>query len=209
MGLAVLSHLSELVLRLIDSLGYVGFAFIVALETVIPVIPSEVVLTLGGFAASRGQFALGTTIAVATVASIVGAWLLYGVAAYFGPEPLRAAVRRYGRWIHISERDLDAAERWFARWSVLAVGACRCLPVLRVLISIPAGFERMSLMSFTASTAVGSLIWNTIFVTAGFLLGEQWETVLHYAQYFQIVAIALMLIGIGYVAVRIGRRRAA
>ncbi|MFA7249628.1 MAG: DedA family protein [Dehalococcoidia bacterium] len=205
----MLNALSELVLRAIDSLGYVGFAFIVMAETIVPVIPSEVVLTLGGFAASRGQFTLGTTIAVATVASVVGALALYGIAAFFGPEPLHILVRRYGRWAHVSERDLEAAERWFARWSVLAVAACRCLPVLRVLISIPAGFERMSLMSFTASTAAGSLLWNTVFVTAGFLLGEQWETVLHYAQYFQYAAIALMILGLAYLAMRIARRRSA
>jgi len=205
----MLNQLSELVLRLIDSLGYLGFALVVVLETIVPVIPSEVVLTLGGFAASRGQFAVVPTILVATVGSLIGAWLLYGIAAYFGPEPLHAAVRRYGRWVHVSERDLESAEGWFARWSTLAVGGCRCVPVLRVLISLPAGFERMPLMSFSLSTLVGSLIWNTAFVLGGYALGEQWERLPHYAQYFQLAAIALMLLALGYVARRIARRRGA
>ena len=205
----MLNQLTEVVLRLIETLGYFGFGVIVVLETVVPVIPSEVVLTLGGFAASRGQFAVVPTILVATVASVIGAWLLYGLAAYFGPEPLHALVRRYGRWAHVSERDLESAERWFARWSGLAVMACRCLPVVRVLISIPAGFERMSFMSFTVATTAGSLIWNAIFVGAGFLLGEQWERVIHYAGYFQYAALLAMAVAVGYVALRLARRRSA
>ncbi|MEI6136742.1 MAG: DedA family protein [Chloroflexota bacterium] len=203
----MLSSLSDLVLRLIDALGYSGFALIVVLETIIPVIPSEVVLTLGGFAASRGQFAVVPTILVATIGSMVGAWLLYGVAAYFGPAPLHTFVRRYGRWAHVSERDLEAAEGWFLRWSTLAVGVCRCIPVIRVLISLPAGFERMSFMSFTISTAIGSVIWNTAFILAGYLLGEQWEHVLRYAGYFQVAALAAMALGLGYLAFWIMRRR--
>ncbi len=203
----MLNNLSDLVLRLIDTLGYGGFALIVALETIVPVIPAEVVLTLGGFAASRGQFAVGTTIVVATVASVVGAWVLYGIAAYFGPAPLHALVRRYGRWAHVSERDLEAAERWFARWSTLAVGACRCLPVLRVLISLPAGFERMPFTSFTLSTLVGSLVWNTVFIVLGYTLGEQWEQVLHYAEYLKYATFAAIGLGLAYLAVRLARRR--
>lgn len=205
----MLSDLSDLVLRVIDALGYGGFAIIVALETAIPVIPSEVVLTVGGFAASRGQFAVGTTIIVATLASLVGAWLLYGVAAYFGPGPLHALVRRYGRWAHVSERDLESAEQWFARWSTLAVAGCRCLPVVRVLISLPAGFERMSFLSFSVSTAIGSLIWNTIFILAGFMLGEQWERVLDYAHVFQLGALALMAAVAALLVLRFARHARA
>ena len=203
----MVSQVTELVLRLINSFGYIGFAFVVVLETIVPIVPSEVVLTLGGFAASRGQFAVVPTILVATAASVIGAWLLYAVAAVVGPEPLHAGIRRYGRWIHVSERDLSAAERWFAHWSTLAVGVCRCVPVVRVLISLPAGFERMSLTSFTFATAVGSLIWNLIFVLAGFLLGEEWERVLGYTKYLQMTGVLLILVGTAYLAVRLLRRR--
>ena len=205
----MLTDLSDFSIRVIEALGYLGFALLVVLEGVIPMIPSEVVLALGGFAASRGEFEVVTTIVVATIASVVGAWAFYGVAAYFGPAPLYAGVRRYGKWFGISEDDLHAAQRWFDRWSVLAVGVSRCVPLARSLISVPAGFARMSLMSFTLSTALGSLVWNTIFVLAGYALGEQWERVLPYADYFQTAVFAACFVTALFVVYWLWRRRHA
>ena len=205
----MLDQLTEWIVRIVESLGYTGVAFLVTLENVFPPIPSELVLALAGFVASRGQATLLGMIAAATVGSVVGAWLLYGVAYAFGPAPLHALVRRFGRWVRITERDLDTAERWFARWSTMAVLLCRFVPLVRSLISVPAGFERMNFASFTLYTAIGSLIWNAIFVSAGFLLGERWELVLHYADYFQLVAgIAMAALGL-WALVWLIRRRTA
>ncbi|MSQ30489.1 MAG: DedA family protein [Dehalococcoidia bacterium] len=205
----MLSALTEFVLRTVESLGYVGVAFFVMLETVFPPIPSELVLALAGFVASRGEASLAGMIAAATAGSLAGAWMLYAAAALFGPGPLRALVRRYGRWLRITERDLDLAERWFYRWSTLAVLLCRCIPLARSLISVPAGYSRMRLLPFTIYTAMGSLVWNAVFVTAGFLLGERWETVLEYADYLEWATIAAMLAGLAYLAARLARRRLA
>ena len=205
----MLSDLTGFVLRTVESLGYVGVAFLVMLETVFPPIPSELVLALAGFVASRGDASLPGMILAATAGSLAGAWIVYGAAALLGPGPLRALVRRYGRWVRITERDLDTAERWFARWSTLAVLLCRWVPLVRSLISIPAGFERMRLAPFTFYTAAGSLVWNAIFVTAGFLLGERWEAVLEYGRYLELAAIVAILVGIAYLAVRLARRRPA
>lgn len=205
----MLSQLTDWVIQIVESLGYAGVALLVILENVFPPIPSEVVLALAGFTASRGDASLTGMILAATVGSVVGAWMDYGVAALFGPGPLRALVQRYGRWVRITERDLDTAERWFERWSTLAVLIGRCVPLVRSLISIPAGFSRMKLAPFTFYTAAGSLVWNSIFVTAGFLLGERWETVLGYANYFEVATLAVMLVGVAYVASRLARRRLA
>ena len=205
----MLGQMTDWVIRIVESLGYVGVALLVTLENVFPPIPSELVLALAGFVANRGEATLLGMIIAATIGSVVGAWILYGAAYVFGPGPVRALVRRYGRWVRITERDLDTAERWFARWSTLAVLLCRFVPLVRSLISVPAGFARMNFLSFTVYTTVGSLIWNTVFVTAGYLLGQRWETVLYYADYFQTATlVALAAIGLAFV-VWLARRQMA
>jgi membrane protein DedA with SNARE-associated domain len=205
----VLGQLTDWVIRVVDSLGYVGVALLVTLENVFPPIPSELILALAGFVASRGEASLIGMILAATAGSLLGAWILYGAAYVFGPGPLKALVRRYGRWIRITERDLDTAEHWFARWSTLAVLVCRCVPLVRSLISIPAGLSKMNFLSFTVYTTIGSLVWNTIFVTAGFMLGERWELVLEYSEYFELLVLASFAALVAYGIFWLARRRIA
>lgn len=204
----VLGQLSDWVIQVVESLGYVGVALMVAFETLFPPIPSELVLGLAGFVASRGEASLLGMIVAATTGSVIGAWTLYGIAAIVGPARVRALVRRYGRWVRITEADVDTAERWFARWSTLAVLIGRCVPLVRSLISIPAGFARMNIVSFTIYTTIGSLIWNAIFVVAGYMLGERWETATAYADYFQLAVIVAIVCGLTYLVVFLVRRRA-
>ncbi len=205
----MLGQLTDWVISVVEALGYVGVALLVTIENVFPPIPSELVLALAGFVASRGEASLLGMIVAATVGSLIGAWILYGVAYVFGPEPVRALVRRFGRWVRITERDLDTAERWFARWSTLAVLLCRCVPLVRSLISVPAGFARMNFISFTVYTTIGSLVWNAIFVTAGFMLGERWETVQLYARWLELATVLGMAAVFVYLVVWLARRRIA
>lgn len=165
------------VTSIVETLGYGGVAFLVALENVFPPIPSEVVLPLAGFVAATGEASFIGMVAAATIGSVVGAFILYGVSAAIGPVRLRALVVRYGRWFGLDEADLDNAEGWFDRRANLAVLLCRCVPLMRSLISIPAGFRHMPLAPFALYTLVGSLAWNLLLIGAGFLLGEQWERV--------------------------------
>lgn len=169
--------MTDWVTDVIDALGYLGVAVLVALESVFPPIPSEVVLPLAGFSAGRGQASLPGMVAAATAGSVVGAWLLYGVSAWVGPDRLRRFVIRFGRWLRIGADDLDRAEGWFDRRADAAVLLGRCAPLIRSLISVPAGFRRMPLLRFTAYTAVGSLVWNVALISAGAILGDRWHEV--------------------------------
>ncbi len=186
----MLENLTEWATDVVERLGYLGVALLVAIENVFPPIPSEVVLGLAGYSAARGDAWVVGMVIAATIGSIVGAWILYGLAAAVGPVRLRAIVIRYGSWIGFGETDLDRAEAWFDRRSRSAVLVCRCVPLIRSLISIPAGFRRMPLVAFTICTLVGSLVWNTILVTAGYALAEQWERILDYTEPFQTVVVA-------------------
>lgn len=195
----MLENLTDWATAIVERLGYLGVAMLVAIENLFPPIPSEVVLGLAGYAASQGDAWVVGMIIAATIGSVLGAWILYGLSAAVGPVRLRAIVIRYGTWIGFGETDLDRAEAWFDRRSRSAVLMCRCVPLIRSLISIPAGFRRMPLVTFTTFTLIGSLVWNTILITAGYALADQWERILDYTEPFQtlvVILIAVLLVAL-------------
>ena len=193
----MLESLTDWAADLVERLGYLGVAFLVALENVFPPIPSEVVLGLAGYTASQGDASVIGMIIAATIGSLIGAWVLYGISAAIGPVRLRAIVSRYGTWIGFGAAELDRAEAWFDRSGRSAVLLCRCVPLIRSLISVPAGLRRMPLGLFTISTLIGSLIWNTVLIVAGYLLADQWEKVLKVTEPFQTVVVVAIALGIG------------
>ena len=211
----MLMNLTDWVIDVIDALSYLGVALLVALENVFPPIPSEIVLPFAGVVARRGGATLPGMIVAATVGSVAGALVLYGIAAAIGPERLRAFIVRYGKWFRLTIDDIERAERWFDRRAVVAVLIGRCVPLIRSLVSIPAGFRRMPMATFLLYTVVGSLIWNTGLISAGYVLGEEdrWRTIEDVMGYVQYVVVLGILGAIGwYVWSRFvspaGRRRA-
>ena len=195
----MLDDLTDRVADVVDALGYLGVALLVALENVFPPIPSEVVLPLAGFVAGRGDANLIGMMIAATIGSVVGAWILYGVSAAVGPHRLHGFVLRYGKWFRLSERDLTRAEEWFDRRSDLAVLIGRCIPLIRSLVSIPAGFRRMNFVRFTVFTAIGSLAWNAALIGAGAVLGERWHQVGDVVGLLQGVVIVAVVALLAYV----------
>jgi membrane protein DedA with SNARE-associated domain len=179
--------LTEWVTRVVETVGYLGVALLVALESVFPPIPSEIVLPLAGFVAGQGKASLVGMIVAATAGSLVGAWVLYAIAASIGPARLHRFIERHGKWFRVTMQDVDRAEGWFDRHEAAAVLVCRCVPLVRSLVSIPAGFRRMSLVRFSVYTVLGSLVWNTGLVSAGFVLGDRWEKVGDYMGIVQAV----------------------
>jgi membrane protein DedA with SNARE-associated domain len=188
----LLDGLVDWVTSVVETLGYGGVAFLVALENLFPPIPSEIVLPLAGFVSSTGDASLVGMIIAATIGSMVGAFILYAIAAAIGPVRLRRLVVRYGRWFGLDEADLDKTEEWFDKRANTAVLLCRCVPLMRSLISIPAGFRRMRLLPFTVFTLIGSLVWNVMLIGAGFLLGEQWSQVEEPLELFQKLVLAVI-----------------
>jgi membrane protein DedA with SNARE-associated domain len=206
----MLDSLTEAVTGIIEALGYVGVGLLVAAENLFPPIPSEVVLPLAGFVAGRGDASFLGMLLAATIGSIVGAWALYGISAAIGPRGVHALVVKFGRWFGLDEHDLVRAEMWFDRRSDFAVLVGRCVPLIRSIISIPAGFRRMPFARFTLLTAIGSLAWNIALVSAGALLGDRWEEVGDVVGVFQtaVVVVLVALIGV-YLWTRILRPRLA
>jgi membrane protein DedA with SNARE-associated domain len=186
----VLGGLVEFVTDVVERLGYVGLLLMVALENVFPPIPSEIILPLAGFNVFQGDFSFPLVLLFATLGSVVGALALYAIGAWFGEDRLRGIVRAHGRKLFLKEADIDNAETWFNRHGARAVFLCRMVPIVRSLISIPAGLDRMALGRFVVLTAAGSLLWNAALVGAGWALGTQWERVEGVVSVLQYLVIA-------------------
>lgn len=194
----MLDGLVDWVTQIVETLGYGGVAGLVALENVFPPIPSEVILPLAGFVAGQGDASLVGMVVAATIGSMLGAFLLYGIAAGVGPFRLRRFVVRFGGWFGLDEADLDRTEQWFDRRADWAVLLGRCVPLIRSLVSIPAGFRRMPLARFGVLTVIGSLVWNAALIGAGYFLGERWEQVGDRLELFQTVVLVAIAIGMGW-----------
>ncbi len=191
--------------RVMDVLGSPGAGLANALDSIIPVLPSEVILPLAGFAANRGTINLYAALVWTTIGSIVGSVVMYYIGAAFGRDRMMALVARIPL-VKVSE--VERTEAWFRRHGTKTVFFGRMVPVFRSLISIPAGLERMPLPRFILYTALGSAIWNTIFVMAGYLLGANWPKVEQYGGIFSKVIIGLIVLAVIYFVVsRLMRRR--
>lgn len=176
---------------IMERLGGPGAGLVIALENLFPPLPSEIILPLAGFTASQGNFSVAGAIFWTTMGSVVGALALYTLGAVFGRDRFRAV---WGTLPLVNMADLDRTEAWFDRHGKKAIFFGRMIPIFRSLISIPAGIERMPLLLFTLLTTAGSLIWNTIFVVAGYQLGENWHLVENYAGVFQKIVIAVVAV---------------
>ncbi|WP_291045396.1 DedA family protein [Herbiconiux sp.] len=178
-----------------ETLGAPGAGIAVAVENLFPPIPSEIILPLAGFAASRGDLNLVAAIVFTTLGSLIGALALYGIGAWLGIDRIKWIAKKLPL---VDVSDVDKTEEWFKKHGSKAVFFGRMLPIFRSLISIPAGIERMPVWKFALLTTAGSLIWNTIFILAGFWLGEQWHIVEQYADILKYVVIAVVVAAVGW-----------
>lgn len=190
---------------LVDAMGAPGAGLAVALENLFPPLPSEVILPLTGFAAGQGVIGLTSALVWTTLGSVVGAVVLYWIGMLFGRERMHAV---WARLPLVKASDLERTEAWFARHGTKAVFLGRMVPVFRSLISVPAGVERMPLPVFLGLTALGSLVWNSVLVMAGYWLGDRWDTVGTYVGFLSKAVLVLVLAAVAlYVTVRLRSRK--
>lgn len=191
----------------IDAIGLIGVAALVALENVFPPIPSELVLLLTGFNVSESRFGFVGGVVFATIGSVVGAYFLYGIGRLLHEERLEAFLAGIGRFVGLKKSDVHKGFQWFERHGSLVVFFGRLIPVVRSVVSIPAGAEKMPLVRFTILTALGSLVWNAVWISIGWGLGDQWEKAGRWGDYIQYGAVALIAVGLVVLVVRARRHR--
>lgn len=190
----------------IGSGGYWGVTILMTLESMVAPVPSEAVMPFAGFLIFEGRFTFTAVIFFSTLGSIIGSLLSYYAGAWGG----RPFVKRYGKYLLLDLHHLDMTEKFFAKYGDKAIFVSRFIPVVRHLISIPAGVGRMSVIKFSVYTVIGAAIWNAFLTYVGFYLKDNWMTVRKYGEIADIVVVTFMLAGIAFIAYQyISRRKRA
>ena len=204
----LLDQLAAWIEQLISTIGYPGIVAVMAIENVFPPIPSELVLPFAGSLSAKGEMDFWGAVAAGTVGSVIGAIVLYAVGYYAREAGVRSLVARYGKYVFISEQDLDRGAEWFERYGEVIILVGRLIPLVRSIISIPAGYTRMNPARFLAYTILGTTIWNLILTYAGRLLGENWQNILAFTETYQYATLAVLALAVtGFLAWRINTHR--
>lgn len=187
--------MEEWIMELLAEYGYYGVLALILVENLFPPIPSELILTFSGFLVASHSLSMGWMIAAATTGSVIGAMFLYGIGMFLDVPRLERLTDRYGRWLRLKKKDIRRADAWFHKYGPWTVLICRMVPLVRSLISIPAGMSGMNFPLFIILTTLGSLVWNSVLIFTGVKLGANFESVIRYMDIYSNVV--YILIGIG------------
>lgn len=193
--------MGEFILNIMEQYGYIGIAFLIALENVFPPIPSEVILTFGGFLTTWSNLSFLGVLISSTIGSMIGAFILYYL-GYFAKDFLLNIFK---------SEDIASSMVWFNKQGYKAVFLCRFVPIIRSLVSIPAGISKMNVPLFFFYTILGTLIWNAVLIYAGVFLGENWSIfssiISRYSKVVLFIIILLITTRWGIKKARIYRRK--
>ncbi len=186
--------LIEKIVSFIDSTGYSSVAFLMMLESMVAPVPSEAVLPFAGFLVASGRFTFWGVTLASTGGSIVGSWLSY-LMGYYGGRPL---INKFGRYLLLNQHDLEVTERFFNKHGSWAIFVARFIPVIRHLISIPAGIGRMKWLPFTIYTTIGAALWNMFLTWLGYHLRNHWDLIQRYSKPIDIIMLILLIAALVY-----------
>ncbi|MEW9675148.1 DedA family protein [Lentibacillus sp. L22] len=185
------------VIDIMEQFGYVGILFMMALENLFPPIPSEVILPFAGFMTTTTSLTIMGVVITSTTGSVLGAIILYGIGKLIDVERMEKIVGRWGHIIRVKKEDIRKADEWFDRYGYWTVLFCRMIPLVRSLISIPAGMSHMEFWLFLLFTMIGTVVWNVILILIGAVLGESWTDILQFMDAYS--TITYIFIGVGVV----------
>ncbi|MFJ7825858.1 DedA family protein [Psychrobacillus sp. NPDC096623] len=178
-----------------NQFGYLGVFLLILAENIFPPIPSEVILTLGGYMTTTTSMTKLGIIIASTAGSVIGAAILYGIGKLLDVERLEKIIGKYGKFLRLTIKDIHKADAWFDKYGVWAVFFGRLIPLVRSLISIPAGMSKMNFGLFLLFTTLGTLIWNTVLVSVGAAVGDNWDVIVGYMDIYSNIVYALIAIG--------------
>lgn len=192
-----------------NSYGYLGIALLIAIENIFPPIPSEVILTFGGFLTTHTLLTVWGVILASTLGSYIGAIVLYLAGNLLSKDKLYKLVNgKIGKILHLKKENIDNSENWFLEKGKYSVLYCRFIPIIRSLISIPAGMTNMNFTLFSILTIIGSLIWNAVLVYLGALAGEAWQNIsIYVGKFSKIILIILGITLLGYAFYKIKTKK--
>lgn len=200
--------MQEIILEIVNQYGYIGVFLLITLENLFPPIPSEVILTFGGFMTTFSRLNYWGVVFTATLGSVFGAIILYSLGRLLNAERIeRLFDSKLGRVLHLRKTDVRRAGRWFTQHGNIAVFLCRFVAIVRSLISIPAGIAKMKLSIFLPLTFLGTFVWNLVLVYLGRVAGETWETVAEYVDYYSLGIILVFLLILMFFGVKFVKKR--
>lgn len=188
--------MQEFILTIMNQFGYLGVFLLIAIENIFPPIPSEVVLLFGGFMTTQTKLTISLMIVFSTLGSIIGAIILYYLGKILNKERLKKIVAgKVGKILRLKTTDIDKADHWFDTKGNKTVFFCRFIPIVRSLISIPAGMSEMAMGKFLLYTTVGSVIWNSVLIIVGSRVGKNWPAIVNtFHRYSHVVVIILFIL---------------
>lgn len=193
--------MEQIIIDIMNQFGYLGIMLLIAIENIFPPIPSEVILTFGGFMTTYSELTIIGIIIFSTIGALLGALVLYLVGRLLKKERLMALAKgKVGKALRFKPEDIEKADNWFTKKGTKAVFFCRCIPIVRSLISIPAGMNGMKIPTFILYTFLGTLIWNTVLTVLGSVLGENWTKLVDiintYSKVVLVIIVILFIIGV-------------
>ena len=189
--------MQELIIQIMNQFGYIGICILILVENIFPPIPSEVILTFGGFMTIQSNMSVIGVILVSTIGSVCGAIVLYLIGRLINKDVIEKWLDgKVGKILRFKREDVEKANGWFEKKGKRTVLFCRCIPIVRSLISIPAGMSKMKFAPFILLTTLGSLVWNTVLVILGNIAGNSWEKISHIIDKFSDVILVILILAI-------------
>lgn len=194
----MLEGVANWIINVISVMGYPGIILTMAIESALIPLPSEIIMPFSGFLASVGKFDLNLVAFSGAVGNVLGSLIAYAIGFYGHEKLVRRFIRRFGKWILISEKELDETEVLLHRFKDLVVLGSRVVPGIRTVISLPCGFAKLPLSRFIVLTFIGSLVWSYFLAWIGFVMGENWDTLGPYFHKADAAIIVLILAAVGF-----------
>lgn len=199
--------MTEWITQTMTSLGYLGIGLLMFLENLFPPIPSELIMPLAGFTIAQGKMSFIPAVLAGIIGTMVGALPWYYAGQLVGERRLRRLADRYGKWLTISSKDIDKANRWFNRHGAKTVLFCRLIPGVRTLISLPAGINQMPIALFLLYSTIGTALWVTLLTALGYFLGRNYSLVeLYLAPVSKLVLLGLIIAFVVWIILRKKRK---
>ena len=200
--------MQNIIIEIMNKFGYFGIAFLIAIENIFPPIPSEVILTFGCFMTLTTKMSIVGVAVSSTIGSVIGAIVLYLIGRLLTKERLYKIVNgKIGKVLRLKKQDIDKSEEWFLKKGKLSVLFCRFIPIVRSLISIPAGMTKMEFPLFLLYTIIGSAIWNIILAYLGSIAGNAWENIVVFMDVFSKIVLITLIIIVAVIVVFFYKKR--
>ena len=186
--------MQNIIISIIENFGYFGVMFLIAIENIFPPIPSELILLFGGFITTKMQVNLFMMIVFSTLGSLCGALSLYCIGRILNKDRLKNIIGgKIERFTGLKQEDIDKATSWFDKKGYKAVFYCRFIPILRSLISVPAGMNKMNVIKFSFYSVMGASIWNVILLILGNRVGENWQIITTIIDRYSIIILCILV----------------